>query len=275
MSGQTGRNDPCPCGSGKKYKNCCLKSGVACADTAGSTDGDSSDLRLLLGKDSVLREFYRAVESELPSSIRLVPDAGLPAGIDFRVTRDTAGLADVRLRRFPPQIRDSVMIAHELAHLVLEKRGFPALAWRDPSFENVTSALNSMVADPLVLRLLIDHKLDPLLEFKREAKQARRQLGRLRRGPGDPYGRLHWSANVVGRALEAHVLGRKAEAVNRKFLDWFGARFPDMITPSLELQSLVQEVGFDSPGSMRELLTRIITKYGLARHAIIAPRTKL
>jgi uncharacterized protein YecA (UPF0149 family) len=23
-SRQTGRNDPCPCGSGKKYKRCCL-----------------------------------------------------------------------------------------------------------------------------------------------------------------------------------------------------------------------------------------------------------
>jgi uncharacterized protein len=22
---KTGRNDPCPCGSGKKYKNCCLQ----------------------------------------------------------------------------------------------------------------------------------------------------------------------------------------------------------------------------------------------------------
>ena len=22
-SGETGRNDPCPCGSGKKYKKCC------------------------------------------------------------------------------------------------------------------------------------------------------------------------------------------------------------------------------------------------------------
>ena len=22
---ETGRNAPCPCGSGKKYKNCCLK----------------------------------------------------------------------------------------------------------------------------------------------------------------------------------------------------------------------------------------------------------
>ena len=25
MIPETGRNDPCPCGSGKKYKNCCLK----------------------------------------------------------------------------------------------------------------------------------------------------------------------------------------------------------------------------------------------------------
>ena len=24
---KVGRNDPCPCGSGKKYKNCCLESG--------------------------------------------------------------------------------------------------------------------------------------------------------------------------------------------------------------------------------------------------------
>ncbi|MBQ9131949.1 MAG: SEC-C domain-containing protein, partial [Clostridia bacterium] len=23
---RVGRNDPCPCGSGKKYKNCCMRS---------------------------------------------------------------------------------------------------------------------------------------------------------------------------------------------------------------------------------------------------------
>lgn len=27
MSDQIGRNDPCPCGSGKKYKKCCYQSG--------------------------------------------------------------------------------------------------------------------------------------------------------------------------------------------------------------------------------------------------------
>ena len=25
MSDQIGRNDPCPCGSGKKYKSCCMQ----------------------------------------------------------------------------------------------------------------------------------------------------------------------------------------------------------------------------------------------------------
>lgn len=26
---QVGRNDPCPCGSGEKYKNCCINKGDA------------------------------------------------------------------------------------------------------------------------------------------------------------------------------------------------------------------------------------------------------
>lgn len=28
MSNKIGRNAPCPCGSGKKYKKCCLNKGV-------------------------------------------------------------------------------------------------------------------------------------------------------------------------------------------------------------------------------------------------------
>jgi len=30
--GQVGRNDPCPCGSGKKYKKCCGKNNVVNID---------------------------------------------------------------------------------------------------------------------------------------------------------------------------------------------------------------------------------------------------
>ena len=31
---KTGRNDPCPCGSGKKYKHCCLRNDEAAASAA-------------------------------------------------------------------------------------------------------------------------------------------------------------------------------------------------------------------------------------------------
>ncbi len=29
MNAKVGRNDPCPCGSGKKYKNCCIQKNKA------------------------------------------------------------------------------------------------------------------------------------------------------------------------------------------------------------------------------------------------------
>ncbi|MEN0112081.1 MAG: SEC-C metal-binding domain-containing protein, partial [Planctomycetota bacterium] len=31
---KVGRNDPCPCGSGKKYKNCCMRSGAGTGSAA-------------------------------------------------------------------------------------------------------------------------------------------------------------------------------------------------------------------------------------------------
>ena len=33
---KVGRNDPCPCGSGKKYKNCCLDKDMAAGKTVQS-----------------------------------------------------------------------------------------------------------------------------------------------------------------------------------------------------------------------------------------------
>ena len=41
-----GRNDPCPCGSGKKYKKCCLKRGVT-EITAAPKQQDVSIQRLV------------------------------------------------------------------------------------------------------------------------------------------------------------------------------------------------------------------------------------
>ncbi|MHB1250265.1 MAG: SEC-C metal-binding domain-containing protein, partial [Polaromonas sp.] len=39
MTHKTGRNDPCPCGSGKKYKHCCGKPAAPAASAAESHEG--------------------------------------------------------------------------------------------------------------------------------------------------------------------------------------------------------------------------------------------
>jgi len=39
---KTGRNDPCPCGSGKKYKRCCLAKDAAAARTARANQAAAS-----------------------------------------------------------------------------------------------------------------------------------------------------------------------------------------------------------------------------------------
>jgi preprotein translocase subunit SecA len=39
---KVGRNDPCPCGSGKKYKNCCLRQGLSPEEAAAKATAESS-----------------------------------------------------------------------------------------------------------------------------------------------------------------------------------------------------------------------------------------
>ncbi len=43
MSEKIGRNDPCPCGSGKKYKHCCLRTKPVSIDSIRERERDASD----------------------------------------------------------------------------------------------------------------------------------------------------------------------------------------------------------------------------------------
>ncbi|OQA05872.1 MAG: preprotein translocase subunit SecA [Firmicutes bacterium ADurb.Bin373] len=48
---KTGRNEPCPCGSGKKYKNCCGKANIIfCCMGAGQTAGQIRKLNRYTSK---------------------------------------------------------------------------------------------------------------------------------------------------------------------------------------------------------------------------------
>lgn len=64
---KTGRNDPCPCGSGKKYKRCCLEKDEAAASAAREAAGASAAASPLRAIGSVsLGDVEELTECRLP-----------------------------------------------------------------------------------------------------------------------------------------------------------------------------------------------------------------
>lgn len=86
----TGRNDPCPCGSGQKYKKCCLdKEGRIRSDAPASQTGGMDDLRQALAE----QEFASLAEAQ----------AFMEAFVsekNFATLDDFAGLSPEEMFRF-------------------------------------------------------------------------------------------------------------------------------------------------------------------------------
>lgn len=60
MSKKIGKNDPCPCGSGKKYKHCCIGSKVATINqTTSKNEGPSFSRLALMRFEQKLTEINR------------------------------------------------------------------------------------------------------------------------------------------------------------------------------------------------------------------------
>ena len=85
MSSQTGRNDPCACGSGRKYKNCC---GTPQLEVASVRVKDLSDFQLTPGLadaltaslDASYREYFAAACSGRSTTEAKRRIAAIPEG---------------------------------------------------------------------------------------------------------------------------------------------------------------------------------------------------
>jgi len=104
---ETGRNDPCPCGSGKKYKRCCLPMHEAAGEE-----------RKRLVEEAVPPEQFEEELVELDALSNRVRDLIRAGGLEEaeRVSRDL-------LRRFPDQMDGLEGLAR-----VYEARGEAAAA---------------------------------------------------------------------------------------------------------------------------------------------------
>jgi len=70
---KTGRNDPCPCGSGKKYKHCCLSNSAIAFP--GPNRSDTPWNRQRDASDNLTAQLQRHLERDMPELGDFVLDA--------------------------------------------------------------------------------------------------------------------------------------------------------------------------------------------------------
>ncbi|NMB34707.1 MAG: hypothetical protein GX989_00295 [Firmicutes bacterium] len=84
---KVGRNDPCPCGSGKKYKNCC-SAGIP---AGGGKDAGLSPLKFPAeqeGRKGIQKTVFAGLEGPLPGSIR--PPVKPPTSAEWHALYEAA-----------------------------------------------------------------------------------------------------------------------------------------------------------------------------------------
>jgi hypothetical protein len=262
MKKKIGRNDPCPCGSGKKYKLCCLRKTQQSGIVPWPTSPEDFVIGELLRSSKEFLAFYRAERGKIVKPVHWAQDLSLPPGVDYRCTKLQTGAQVIRLRRVPAILADAMKIAHELQHLILDSEGFPCTGAK-AQFETMSSALNSMVHDPLVDSRLQTYSFDLWDDYETELKETFRQLRANPTSPSDHLGRMHWIFNYVGKVLYWELTSSKADKDNNKFQLWFDARYPDVAKEALKLLALVRNIGYDTPEKQTALFEEIIRKYNL------------
>ncbi|MBI9108684.1 MAG: SEC-C domain-containing protein [Spirochaetales bacterium] len=85
---KTGRNDPCPCGSGKKYKHCCLSSNIipfppSSRQGEGDRSGIDSDAMAAMGGFSSVAELDEDLARYTNYCENLPDDAHIPSLMEF------------------------------------------------------------------------------------------------------------------------------------------------------------------------------------------------
>ena len=259
-----GRNDPCPCGSGKKYKSCCLQKKQHSDSMPWPTFPEDFVIGELLKSSEEFAAFYKSERNKITAPVYWAKDLSLPAGIDYRATILQNGTQVIRLRRIPAVSADAMKVAHELQHFVLDSEGFVRTGAKK-QYETISSSLNSMIHDPLVNSRLLIYGFDLLEDYEAELQETFSRLSAVSTSPSKHLDKVLWIFNYVGKILDWKLLHDEIGKDNNEFQLWFDERYPDIAREAKDLLILIDDIGYETPEKQIKLFRRIVQEYRLER----------
>lgn len=207
------------------------------------------------------KTFYETERSKITQPVFWVKDDSLPEGINYRYSQLKTGEDVIRLRRVPAVSEDAIKIAHELTHIVIGTEGFPILSPVRPEYENLSSAIHSMVDDLLVNSRLREYGFDIESDYRKEMEKTKRQLANAPK-PSGRYGKILWIVNYASHLLDWLLISGGKD--RSEFEVWFDSKYPDIAARGKRLFKLVNKIGFDTPEKQYKLFKKIKLQYLLS-----------
>ena len=270
MAKGPGRNDPCPCGSGKKYKKCCRT-------IPGIPFSEDDALGELLVSSKEFRAFYKAERDKVARKVYWSHSRDLGAGIRGRSTTYKDGRQVVFLSRCPASLDDAMLVAHELEHLVLRAEGFPGIGAKPdrhsgkphPATDLLATAISSTILDPVVNRRLQTYGFDLWEDYQGEVNDSMVQLRDPSSKSSDDLTVKTNVFNYASKILDWELAGGRSREVENRFMLWFNERYPTIAEEGGRVVGLVERMGYNNPGEVTALFGEIIRGYDLGKYGIV------
>lgn len=257
-----GRNDPCPCGSGKKYKKCCETKDTHLAELPFPTIPEQEAISNLLNESPNFRQLYESERRKISKPIYWGEDPTLKDGITGRSSRGQRGYKLMHLARAPAHISEAVDVAHELLHFVLDAEGFPLAISSSPELYNVATVLSSLPSDQLIDQRLIGFGFDVYEKYRLERASTIAQLANRPYPPSARLENLEWKIKYAGHVIDWEHFCKQHEAVD-EFQSMFDEKYPEVASAGKELVAIIRENDYETPGNMALLFKRTVLFLGL------------
>jgi hypothetical protein len=266
-----GRNDPCPCGSHKKYKKCCL--------------GKSEKEAMILGESiksdlpEKVKEFLSKVEKETQKNIIFKVVPSLPAGMAIGVSFEGKNIIiDIVLKLFTSKTDLHRSLAHEATHgLLLFGKGYQTLVPKNGAIVNTeeTELRNILVTmiDDIVVNYIIkqegfapfSEKYIPIvkkeIEFinqKKDFYASQYQIGSVFHSKFKILRYIMAWAFIEYFKLDAHTV-----SILKEYLDCFKDNSPKEYEECEEIIKLLETHDIFLPDNHKIVCERITKLWGL------------
>lgn len=254
-----GRNDKCPCMSGKKYKNCCAKEKERdrfLLDNLNSTYIDLEYVINTLEIDGALYKFLKYNLLKLKNGLMVVVNPQLDAGMRSVSLEDSLNI--IMVKKVPIRKEDNFDFAHEIGHFILAEQGYPASRVLDndqrKAYLGIT--LTNAIMDPLVNDIVLKYDFD-FESYMLKGKKV--QLPIFENGAKE--NELHLYDRHFLKCLLIEKLNEwKMFNINQEnsFEIICKEKYPNIYKEAMDFIRHSEEFGYDSPEKVRALLNKLL-----------------